>query len=333
VVSDPPYRGRLAPSPTGYPHLGHARTFWTAQKRAQAAGGALVLRNEDLDAARIRADFTAAMLEDLRWFGLIWQEGPDVGGPYGPYNQSERSTHYVAAIEQLRASGSVYPCRCSRRDVHEAAGAPHEAPPGEAWEPDEPLYPGTCRPPLRDGLAPEASSAATFHRENTQWRRLSSGDATPSSRTALENATEASRLHEISVLEPRLGTNWRFRVPDGTVLAFTDGRYGPQTATAGVHFGDFIVWRKDDLPAYQLACVVDDAAMRITEVVRGADLLLSTFRQLLLYRALGLTPPAFCHCPLVTDEHGVRLAKRHDPLSLRAMRAHGRLPDEIRQEF
>jgi len=285
------YRGRLAPSPTGYPHLGHARTFWTAQQRAQAAGGALVLRNEDLDAARIRADFTAAMMEDLRWFGFIWQEGPDVGGPFGPYNQSERRAHYVAAIEQLRASGAVYPCRCSRRDVHEAAGAPHEAPPGEAWAPDEPIYPGTCRPPLRDGSA-----------------------------------------HGIS-LEPRPGTNWRFRVPDGTVLAFEDGRYGPQSATAGVHFGDFIVWRKDDQPAYQLACVVDDAAMHITEVVRGADLLLSTFRQLLLYGALGLTPPAFYHCPLVTDEHGVRLAKRHDPLSLRALRAQGRTPEEIRKGF
>jgi len=288
VVSDPPYRGRLAPSPTGYPHLGHARTFWTAQQRAQAAGGVLVLRNEDLDAARIRADFTAAMMEDLRWFGFIWQEGPDVGGPYGPYNQSERRAHYVAAIEQLRVSGAVYPCLCSRRDVHEAAGAPHEAPPGEAWEPDEPVYPGTCRPPLRD---------------------------------------------EISGSVPRAGVHWRFRVPDGTVLGFSDDRYGPQTATAGAHFGDFIVWRKDDMPAYQLACVVDDAAMRITEVVRGADLLLSTFRQLLLYRALGLTPPAFYHCPLVTDEHGVRLAKRHDPLSLRAMRAQGRTPGEIRQGF
>ena len=285
------YRGRLAPSPTGYPHLGHARTFWTAQQRAQAAGGALVLRNEDLDAARIRADFTAAMMEDLRWFGIIWQEGPDVGGPFGPYNQSERRAHYVAAIEQLRASGAVYPCRCSRRDVHEAAGAPHEAPPGEAWAPDEPIYPGTCRPPFRDGLAHGTS------------------------------------------LEPRPGTNWRFRVPDGTVLAFEDGRYGPQSATAGVHFGDFIVWRKDDQPAYQLACVVDDAAMHITEVVRGADLLLSTFRQLLLYGALGLTPPAFYHCPLVTDEHGVRLAKRHDPLSLRALRAQGRTPEEIRKGF
>jgi glutamyl-tRNA synthetase len=291
VVSDPPYRGRLAPSPTGYPHLGHARTFWTAQQRAQAAGGTLVLRNEDLDAARIRADFTTAMLEDLRWFGLTWQEGPDVGGPYAPYNQSERRAHYVSAVEQLRARGAVYPCRCSRRDVQEAAGAPHEAPPGEVWVADEPIYPGTCRPRLRDGLAAGVSPV------------------------------------------PRRGTNWRFRVPDGAVLTFTDGQYGLQTATAGVHFGDFIVWRKDDMPAYQLACVVDDAAMRITEVVRGADLLLSTFRQLLLYRALGLTPPAFFHCALVTDEHGIRLAKRHDALSLRALRAQGRRPDDLRKTY
>ena len=349
MVSDPPYRGRLAPSPTGYPHLGHARTFWTAQQRAQAAGGTLVLRNEDLDAARIKADFTAAMMEDLRWFGFIWQEGPDVGGPYGPYNQSERRSHYVAAIEQLRASGAVYPCRCSRRDVHEAAGAPHEAPPGEAWEPDEPIYPGTCRP---GGLASSASPAGTFpnaaeaaadnggrcsvsaeNPEDARQRMVSIGAPTPASHTPLKSATRASRLHEASGSVPRAGTNWRFRVPDGTVLTFTDGRYGPQSATAGVHFGDFIVWRKDDLPAYQLACVVDDAAMRITEVVRGADLILSTFRQLLLYRALGLTPPAFYHCPLVTDEHGFRLAKRHDPLSLRAMRAQGRSPGDIRQEF
>ena len=124
----------------------------------------------------------------------------------------------------------------------------------------------------------------------------------------------------------RPGLNWRFRVPDGAALTFTDGHYGPQSATAGVHFGDFVVWRKDDTPAYQLACVVDDAAMRITEVVRGADLLLSTFRQLLLYAALGLAPPAFWHCPLLTDARGVRLAKRHDALSLRTLRDEGRTP-------
>ena len=278
------YRGRLAPSPTGYLHLGHAQTFWTAQQRARAAGGVLVLRSEDLDPARARDDFATAMLEDLRWFGFAWQEGPDIGGPHAPYLQSNRQDRYQAAFERLRATGAIYPCTCSRRDVQESAGAPHEAPPGEAWTPDEPIYPGTCRPgaPVRHPapVCPEV--------------------------------------------------NWRFRVPDGAVLRFFDGHYGAQSATAGAHFGDFIVWRKDDTPAYQLACVVDDAAMGITEVVRGADLLLSTFRQLLLYSALGLTPPAFFHCPLLTDEHGVRLAKRHDALSLRSLRRQGRSPENIR---
>jgi glutamyl-tRNA synthetase len=251
----------------------------------------LVLRNEDLDPARARDDFAAAMLEDLRWFGLAWLEGPDVGGPYAPYNQSGRRDHYLAAFERLRTGGAVYPCTCSRHDVQEAAGAPHEAPPGEAWTPDEPIYPGTCRP------------------ENSQSKAL------------------ARR----SLGEGRV--NWRFRVPDGATLTFTDGHYGPQSATAGVHFGDFLVWRKDDTPAYQLACVVDDAAMHITEVVRGADLLLSTFRQLLLYHALGLTPPAFYHCPLLTDAHGGRLAKRHDALSLRALRAQSGTPEELRARW
>lgn len=289
MVPSSSYRGRLAPSPTGFLHLGHARTFWTAQQRCRAAGGVLVLRDEDLDPARARDDFAAAMLEDLRWFGLEWQEGPDAGGPYGPYRQSGRRPHYLAAFERLRAAGAIYPCRCSRRDVQEAAGAPHEASPGGAWTPDEPIYPGTCRPP-------------STHLALGAWH--------------LELA--------------RQGTNWRFRVPDGETLAFTDGGYGAQSAIAGAHFGDFLVWRKDDTPAYQLACVVDDAAMRITEVVRGADLLLSTFRQLLLYRTLGLTPPAFYHCPLLADAGGARLAKRHDALSLRTLRARGRTPVEIR---
>jgi glutamyl-tRNA synthetase len=292
VISSSTYRGRLAPSPTGLLHLGHARTFWTAQQRARAENGVLVLRDEDLDPARSREEFAAAMLEDLRWFGFVWQEGPDVGGPCGPYQQSARRDHYLAAYEKLRAAGAIYPCTCSRRDVQEAAGAPHEAPPGDAWEPDEPIYPGTCRPLLRQGFGGQA-------------RRFAQ----------------------------RPGTNWRFRVPDGVALTFTDGHYGAQSATAGVHFGDFIVWRKDDTPAYQLACVADDDAMRITEVVRGADLLLSTFRQLLLYAALGLTPPAFWHCPLLTDDQGVRLAKRHDALSLRTLRAQGRTPEELRKCF
>jgi glutamyl-tRNA synthetase len=125
------------------------------------------------------------------------------------------------------------------------------------------------------------------------------------------------------------GVNWRFRVPQGEKLTFCDAHLGLQKATTGEDLGDFIVWRKDDIPAYQLAVVVDDAAMRITEVVRGEDLLASTFRQLLIYRALGCEPPAFFHCPLVTDENGRRLAKRHDSLSLRTLREHGANPPEL----
>lgn len=278
--SGPTYRGRLAPSPTGYLHLGHAHTFWMAQARARAAGGVLVLRNEDLDPDRCRPEFVTAMLEDLRWFGLEWQEGPDCGGPHAPYEQSRRTALYREALRRLQAGGYVYPCTCSRKDIRTAVAAPQGAD-------DEPIYPGTCRPGNRAG----------------------SGEG-PRSRA-----------------RPPC---WRFQVPDGAVIEFVDGGCGPQRFVAGRDFGDFVVWRPDDVPAYQLACVVDDAAMGITEVVRGADLLVSTARQLLLYRALGLQPPAFYHCPLVTDAAGRRLAKRHDALSLRTLRALGRTPEQIR---
>jgi glutamyl-tRNA synthetase len=270
------YRGRLAPSPTGHLHLEHARTFWAAQARARAAGGALVLRIEDLDGPRCRPEFTAAIFEDLRWFGFAWDEGPDVGGPHAPHVQSGRMEAYRAAFGRLRDAGRLFPCACSRRDIQQALSAPHAAD-------DEPVYPGTCRP----GSAP--------HR------------AQPT---------------------PRL--SWRFRVPGGEAVSFADGWHGPQSFVAGRDFGDFVVWRHDGLPGYQLACVVDDAAMGITEVVRGADLLVSTARQLLLYRALGLAPPAFFHCPLLTDAAGVRLAKRHAALSLRALRRSGASPEALR---
>jgi glutamyl-tRNA synthetase len=269
------YRGRIAPSPTGYLHLGHARTFWIAQQRARFHGGTLILRNEDLDHARCRPQFVTAMIEDLRWFGFEWQEGPDRGGQFGPYSQSERRQSYRAAFEQLRAAGAVYPCSCSRRDVLRALRAPHA---GE----DEPVYPGTCRP---DAAGPRRKPASQ--------------------------------------------QNWRFRVPDGAIIPFTDGHYGPQRFVAGEDFGDFVVWRHDDIPSYQLAVVVDDASMHITEVVRGEDLLKSTARQLLLYDALKLSPPRFYHCPLVSDESGIRLAKRHDALSLRALRARGVSPEQL----
>jgi len=275
---NPTYRGRLAPSPTGYLHLGHARTFWVAQQRARAARGTLVLRNEDMDARRFKLEFVAAMLEDLRWFGFEWQEGPDCGGPFGPYNQSERISFYHTALETLRTRGFIYPCTCSHKDIQTAARAPH------ADDEDGPIYPGTCR------------------------------SKTPST----INSRPAARF------------SWRFRVPDGEVISFVDENCGPQQFTAGKDFGDFVVWRQDDAPAYQLAVVVDDAAMQITEVVRGADLLKSTARQLLLYRALVSPPPRFFHCPLMTDETGVRLAKRHDALSLRTLRTSGESPESVR---
>lgn len=270
------YRGRIAPSPTGYLHLGHARTFAVAQQRALDADGALIFRMDDLDGPRCREEFAAAALEDLRWFGLRWQEGPEVGGPHGPYTQSERMPLYIEAFERLRADGLIYPCKCSRQDVLRALSAPHE---GE----EEPLYPGTCRP-----------ASPTVSQEN------------------------------------RAGSNWRFRIPDGETVSFHDGNFGAQQAIFGRDFGDFLVWRKDDFPSYQLACAVDDALMHITEVVRGADLITSTFRQLLIFRALGHAPPAFFHCDLMCDENGKRLAKRNDALSLRTLRAQGRTPEEVR---
>ncbi len=273
------YRGRLAPSPTGYLHLGHARTFWMAQERARANGGTLVLRNEDIDATRFKLAFVGAMIEDLRWFGFDWQEGPDCGGPFGPYHQSERFQLYRAALEKLRADGFIYPCTCSRKDIRDAASAPNA-------ENEEPIYPGTCR--IKNLSIPNPQPATRF--------------------------------------------NWRFRVPDSEAISFTDGNLGPQQFVAGKDFGDFVVWRHDDVPAYQLACVVDDATMEITEVVRGADLLVSTARQILIYRALGLKPPGFFHCPLMQDENGQRLAKRHDALSLRALRAGGKTPKTLRSE-
>ena len=284
------YRGRIAPSPTGYLHLGHARTFWTAQLRARERGGALVLRNEDLDTARCRPEFVTAMLEDLRWFGFHWQEGPDCGGPFAPYDQSARRELHREALGQLLEAGHIYPCKCSRQDVLRALGAPHA---GE----DEPLYPGLCRPPV--GGWPHAA-----------WRNL----------PPFGEAQAGQRV------------NWRFWVRDGETVTFNDGHSGEHRFVAGVDFGDFVVWRHDGVPAYQLAVVVDDTAMRISEVVRGEDLLRSTARQLLLYRAFGCVAPDFFHCPLLRDEHGVRLAKRHDSLSLRQLRACGVSPEELRAE-
>jgi glutamyl-tRNA synthetase len=249
-----------------------------AWRRARAAAGQLVFRNEDLDSQRCRGTFVDAMFEDLRWLGLDWDEGPDVGGPFAPYAQSSRRGFYLDAWRRLRDAGCIYPCTCSRKDLQQALAAPHE-------DDDETPYPGTCR--FRLGQARDSPE----------------------------------------------GVSWRFRVCDGETVAFDDGFCGHQTFVAGTNFSDFLVWRRDDIPAYQLAVVADDAAMAITEVVRGADLLKSTARQLLLFRALNAPPPRYFHCPLMRDEHNVRLAKRHDALSLRTLRAQGIKPQSLCEGF
>jgi glutamyl-queuosine tRNA(Asp) synthetase len=266
----PPYRGRLAPSPTGLLHLGHAITFWTAHQRAQAANGNLLLRIEDLDTQRSKPHFTEAILEDLTWLGISWH--PPV------LYQSERLPLYRAALDQLLITGHIYPCHCSRKDLAAMMHAPHED------TDDEPVYPGICRPVL-----------------GAQQREAS--------------------------FQPNI--NYRFRVPEGETISFEDRNLGPQSFTSSKDFGDFLVRRKDGLPSYQLACVVDDADTNITEVVRGRDLLKSTARQILLQCALDLSTPVYFHTQLLTDEHGVRLAKRHDALAIRTLRQQGLTPTEV----
>jgi glutamyl/glutaminyl-tRNA synthetase len=271
-------RGRLAPTPTGLLHAGHARTFAIAAERAGTAG--LVLRIEDLDGPRCRPEYAAAAIEDLRWLGIDWKEGPDVGGPFAPYVQSERTGWYREIWRRLEAIGAIYPSPCSRRDVEAAAAAPHDPSP-EAPTVAEPVFPPSLRP--------------------VRWERFEAPGGVP----------------------------WRFRVPDGRVIEFHDAICGPVRRTAGVDFGDFVVWRRDELAAYELAVVADDHAMQIAEVVRGADLLTSTARQLLLFEALGWHPPAFAHARLVCDAAGRRLAKRSGGIAIRDLRAAGWSPAEV----
>ncbi len=261
------YRGRLAPSPTGLLHLGHAATFWQAFTRARDHNGTLLLRNEDIDPHRSKPAYLTTILEDLAWLGIDWHSPIII--------QSQRASLYHAAFDQLLQKGSIYPCHCSRKDLTLMMHAPHED------ENDEPVYSGHCRPTHPTPITHEQTS------------------------------------------------NYRFRVLDGETITFTDLNLGPQSFTAGKDFGDFLIWRRDNLPSYQLACVVDDADTQITEVVRGADLLKSTARQILLQRALNLPTPNYFHTHLLRDERGIRLAKRHDALAIRTLREQGLAPGEV----
>ena len=267
------YRGRFAPSPTGALHLGSAATALLAWCSARAAGGAFVLRVEDLDGPRVVAGCEARQRDDLRWLGLDWDEGPDVGGPHAPYRQSERDTLYQAALRRLIARGLVYQCDCSRAEIARIASAPHAGDEG-------PRYPGTCRPL---GMRPRA------------FRR-----------------------------PPAL----RLAVPPGVVVV-DDALQGTIRQDVAADVGDVVLRRGDGTWAYQLAVVVHDLAMEITEVVRAADLLSSAPRQALLARLLGGEPPRFAHVPLVLAPDGARLAKRAAGVPIAAHRDAGADPGDV----
>src|SRR4051812_3530175 len=273
-----PVRGRFAPSPTGQLHLGNARTALLAWLDARSAGGAFVMRIEDLDRARVQPDAEARQLAELAWLGLDWDEGPDRGGPFAPYRQSERTAGYDAAIERLLASKQAFLCACSRADVARAASAPHD----EATA--EPRYPGTCR-----AADPDAVIARAAGQGRSPAVRFAGG---------------------------------------AELLDFVDEVHGRVVSEAG-GVDDFVLRRADGTAAYQLAVVVDDAAMAVTRVVRGDDLLRSTPRQIALARALALPVPAFAHVPLVLAPSGERLAKRTRPEAVADLRARGVAPEAV----
>ena len=265
--------GRFAPSPSGRIHLGNILCCLLAWLSARQKGGRIVLRIEDLDTARCPARYAQQMIEDLLWLGLDWDQGPVTGGPDGPYFQSERTALYQATLERLEAQGLVYPCFCTRAELH-AASAPHR-------EDGQAVYAGTCR------------------------------DLTPAQRE------ERSKRRS-----PAL----RLRVPDKE-FSFIDGHMGFYAENLERDCGDFLLRRSDGMFAYQLAVVVDDAAMGVTEVVRGADLLSSTPRQLYLYQLLGLTPPEFFHFPLLLAPDGRRLSKRDADAGLDSLRGRVTAPE------
>lgn len=259
--------GRYAPSPSGRMHLGNLCCCLLAWLSAKSKGGRVVLRIEDLDTARCPRKFAELLQQDLAWLGLSADEGGDLGGPDGPYYQSERSAIYQQFYDVLWKKGLVYPCFCSRSQLH-AADAPHRSD-GQV------VYAGTCR------------------------------DLTP------EQVAEKSR---------RRPPAWRVRVPEETI-GFTDGHLGYYEENLARDCGDFYLRRADGVFAYQLAVVVDDALMGVTQVVRGADLLSSTPRQLWLYRTLGLNAPEFYHMPLLLAPDGRRLSKRDGDESLEHLQA------------
>jgi glutamyl-tRNA synthetase/nondiscriminating glutamyl-tRNA synthetase len=270
-------RVRFAPSPTGKLHVGNARTALFNWLLARGHGGTFILRIEDTDAERSTVQSESSMIDDLRWLGLDWDEGPDRGGPHGPYRQSERTALYAEHARRLLDSGRAYYCFCSKaqldadREAAVAAGRPAR-------------YAGTCR-----HITPAAAAA-----------RIAAGE-----RPAV-----------------------RFRVPDEHEVRFTDAVRGEVRFHTDV-IGDPVIVRAEGTPAYNFAVVIDDALMEVTQVIRGEDHISNTPRQILLYEALGFTPPAFAHLSLVMGPDHTPLSKRHGATSVAEFRARGYLPEAL----
>ena len=260
--------GRFAPSPTGAQHLGNARTYLLAYWAARSRGDRLVFRIEDVDSPRVKTWAVQQAMDDLRWLGLDWEEGPDMGGPNGPYQQTLRMQSYRDVIERLIQANRIYPCTCTRKDIASAGSAPH-------FDHEPAVYPGTC----------------------SRW---SNHDPLPSTGTFC----------------------WRFR-SSKRVFSFVDALLGYQEARPCEALGDFPVTQKNGEPSYQLAVAIDDSMMGVTEVVRGNDLIASTFRQLQIFEFLNVKPPTYAHVPLVLGSDGRRLAKRHGDTRLSMMREKG----------
>ncbi|MEM6703180.1 MAG: tRNA glutamyl-Q(34) synthetase GluQRS [Acidobacteriota bacterium] len=275
-------RGRYAPSPTGEIHLGNARSALVAWWGARSEEGDFLWRVEDIDQQRAVSGLAERQMRDLAWLGLDWEEGPDRGGPFGPYVQSERDGLYRDALRLLETRGQLFPCRRTRKELASIASAPH----GPAQSP----YPTRLRPTaLESGWLEEAL------------------------------ADEGSQPSSAAV---------RFRVAPGRV-AWTDAIYGAQEEDVHRAVGDFVLRRRDGVWAYQLAVVVDDAAMQVDQVVRGADLLDSTARQIVLQRALGVATPRYAHVPLLLTEGGEKLSKRDGSTTLASLRHAGVRPEAI----
>jgi len=285
-------RGRFAPSPSGPLHLGNARTALLAWASARAQGGAFVLRVEDLDGPRTDPAAVAGNLAELRWLGVDWDEGPDIGGVHAPYRQSERGEHYQAALAHLAAQGRLAEDWLARRDLREAASAPH-GPAGPVYGPEE-----------RRRSAELAAARSAAGRTPAYRARFGGGG------TALPVAGEppASEPNSITVVDRRLGER-RFDLTR--------------------EVGDVVVRRSDGLWAYALAVVADDAEMGITEVVRGDDLWPATGPQAALAWALGLPLPVYAHAPLLLDADGRRMAKRRGGATLAALRDGGADPRRV----